>query len=352
MASNEQINDPFDERVAPTIYDVARAAGVSIGTISKALNGKGNLPTETRERIRAVADELGFRPNELAQSLVRKRSFTVGLLISDIYERTMPLLEGIEDTLAAEQFSVFLCNARNDPERERRYIAALLAKQVDGIIVAGRRLDRRPPIDVGQSRVPIVYVYSPADDPQALSLMPYEVHGTRLAIEHLITRGRRRMAHISGPNEHTAVQLRESTMRYVLAEHGQDLPANRVVNGAWQEHVGYQAAQTLLQRDSSIDAIFCGSDILARGAIDGLRDLGVRVPQTVAIVGFHNLQALASAARPPITSVDPNLHELGRQASQHLLDLIAGKPKSGVFQFPCRLVVRQSCGGEPTDINS
>lgn len=156
-----------------TIHDVAREAGVTIGTVSKALNGQGKLRPETRELVRSVAERLGFRPNDLAQSLMRGRSFTVGLITTDSYGRfSIPLMLGIEDTLGSAQISVFLCDARDDPMREQQHIASLLAKRVDGIIVTGRRIDPRPPIDVGNIHIPVLYAYTQVTDPGALCILP------------------------------------------------------------------------------------------------------------------------------------------------------------------------------------
>src|SRR5919197_1428171 len=132
-------------RSVPTIHDVARAAGVTTGTASQALNGRGKMRPETRERVRQAAARLEYRPNHLMQSLLRGRTCTVGLLSTDRYGRfSIPLLEGIEDALDAAQMSVFLCDARDDPAHERRHIDSLLAKQVDGIIVTGRRTTCAP----------------------------------------------------------------------------------------------------------------------------------------------------------------------------------------------------------------
>src|SRR5579884_1135490 len=123
-------------RRPPTIHDVARLANVTIGTVSKALNGRGHLRPETRDRVREAAEQLGFRPNDLVHSLLRGRTYTVGLITTDSYGRfSIPVLTGIEDALGAARISVFLCNAHDDPERERGHVDALLAKHVDGIIV-------------------------------------------------------------------------------------------------------------------------------------------------------------------------------------------------------------------------
>lgn len=343
---------PPGRRAVPTIYDIARAAGVTIGTASKALNGRGQLRLETRERVRAEAARLGFRPNDLAQSLMRGRTFTVGLLTTDPAGRIgrfiMPLLAGVEDTLGAERIAVFLCNGRGDPDTEQRHIEALLAKQVDGIIVMGQQTDERAPITLGASHVPVVYAYTRVADPRACCLLPNDAQGARLATEHLIRLRRQRFAHITGPERFEAVRLRRDAMRETLAAYDLDLPEARVLIGGWNEGWGYAATSGLIAAEPTIDALFCGNDLIARGALDALRERGMRVPEDVAVIGFDNWDAIAPDARPPLTSVDMNLRALGEQAGTRLLAMIAAPDEDpateGVMYLPCTLVVRASCG--------
>src|SRR5438045_2467902 len=165
-------DEPAARKSLATIWDVARAAGVSVGTVSKALNGRGQLREETRSTVLSAAERLGFRPNDLAQSLLRKRTFTVGLISTDSYGRfSIPVLEGIESALEAARISVFLCSA-DDPARERRHVDSLLAKRVDGIIVTGRRTDMRPALDLGDVSVPVIYAFAQVADERALCLLP------------------------------------------------------------------------------------------------------------------------------------------------------------------------------------
>ncbi|MDB5059052.1 MAG: LacI family transcriptional regulator [Chloroflexi bacterium] len=352
-APGQVIRQGRGQIAAPTIYDVAQAAGVAIGTVSQALNGRGRMRPATRERIQAEADRLGFRPNDLAHSLLRGRSFTVGLLSTDSYGRfSIPVMAGIEDALGTAQVSVFLCDTQQNPERERHYIDSLLAKRVDGIIVTAPRTDPRPPIDVDTRRVPVLYAYSQVADPDTLCLLPDDAQGARLAVEHLLQHGRRHLAHITGPEQYEAVRLRATAMRHVLAENGIDLPDGHILHGPWRENWGYTAVGRLLAADPRVDAIFCGSDQVARGVVDGLHERGVRVPDDVAVVGFDNWEALAGATRPPLTTVDICLHELGRQAGLRLLAIIAGDPARGHLLLPCRLVVRDSCGTPATHARS
>ncbi|MDP9365738.1 MAG: LacI family transcriptional regulator [Chloroflexota bacterium] len=330
----------------PTIRDVAAAAGVTVGTASRALNGRGQLRTETRDRVWAAAERLDFRPNDLIRSLQRGRTYTVGLLTADQQGRfSIPLLTGVEDALGAAEILVFLCNVRGDPERERTAIASLLAKQVDGVIVMGNRTDPRPAVDVGRSRVPVVYAYTQVPGPDALCLLPDDAQGAALAAEHLARLGRRRIAHVSGPGHWTAVRQRRVAAAVVLSQHGLDLPERRVLLGRWSEGWGFEAIDRLLEREPGIDAVFCGSDQIARGVLDGLRERGRNVPDDVALVGFDNWEILAASARPPLTTVDMNLHDLGQEAARCLLAMVAGAQEKGVRCLPCSLVLRDSCGG-------
>ncbi len=335
----------------PTIQDVADAAGVTIGTASKALNGKGKLRLETRDRVKEAARALGFRPNELVRSLQRGRTYTVGLLSNSDYNGrfSIPLLAGVEDALGAAEILVFFCNVRNDRERENKDIASLLAKQVDGIIVMGGRRDAREPISLESSRVPVVYAYTHVEDPNALCLIPDDAQGARLAGAHLLRLGRRRFAHITGPADWESVPKRRSGLERALAEHGYELPAANVLYGTWDEMWGYRAADRLMECEPAVDAVFCGSDVIARGVIDRLRELGKAVPGDVAVVGFDNWDIVATSARPPLTTIDMNLYDLGREASARLLAMVAGEHHSGTYLLPCSLVVRESCGASMVD---
>ena len=333
-------------RRQPTIHDVARLANVSIGTVSKALNGNGRLSAETRARVTALARQVGFRPNHLAQSLHRGQSFTVGAISNDNFGRfAMPIMEGLEECLAERRISVFMCNATDDPALEARHVESLLAKRVDGIVVTGRRADRRPRLQTPLGGLPTLYVFSQTDDPDALCLLPDDFGGAFMGAEHLAKLGRRRIAHVTGPERFEAVRLRRQGYRAALRSAGLSAPDYRCLTGAWSEAWGRAALDALFTvKRSPPDAIFCGNDQIARGVADALRERGLRAPEDVAIVGFDNWLVIAEATRPLLTSVDMNLKELGRETGRRLMAMIAGEKQSGVHRLPCSLIVRESCG--------
>lgn len=334
--------DRYPERA--TIRDVARVAGVSIGTASKALNGNGRLKQETREKVIAAAQELGFRPNAMAQSLHRTRSMTVGILTTDSFGRFIfPIVEALEERLAEHGIAVFMCNATDDPGREKQHLDQLLGKRIDGLLVTARRMDTRPAIAVPGKSMPVIYVFSQTDDPDALCLLPDDRGGAMLGTEHLIGIGRKRIAHISGPASFAAVVLRHKGYADALAKAGLPVIEGYYRNGDWSEIWGREAVAELFDGKAEIpDALFCGNDQIARGATDALRERGLRVPEDVAVVGFDNWDVMTLAARPPLSSVDMNLRELGRVAGERLIAMIAGERLRGVERLPCSLVVRQS----------
>src|SRR5580698_6005038 len=193
-----------------TIRDVAMAAGVSIGTASKALNGRGNLRPETRERVAQVARRLDFAPNTLAQALLAGRSFTVGLITTDSFGRfSIPVMLGAEDALGTGQMSVFMCDTRDDPDRERRYIETLSARRVDGLIVTGRRGEPRPPVTAGPG-IPVVYAMTQPLGEDGPAVLPDDEGGGQTAAEHLLAAGRRRIGHVTGPERFLCARKRDT----------------------------------------------------------------------------------------------------------------------------------------------
>jgi len=327
-------------RVA-TLADVARMAGVSIATASKALNGRSQVREETRRRVVAAADQLQFQPNVLARHLLSGRSGTIGLVTHDLEGRfSIPTLMGAEDAVGTGRMSVLLCDARGDSLRERHHVQALLGRRVDGLIVVGARPDPRP--SLGRDLpIPVVYAYAPSEDPEDASVVSDNVGAGRLGAEHLLACGRQRIALITGDPSYGAAQDRVAGARAALAEAGQELLGEPLF-GAWSEEWGRSATAMVLTQHPDVDAIMCGSDQIARGALDVLRERGREVPRDVSVLGHDNWEVLATNARPTLSSIDLNLETLGRRAAQRLFDAIEGRPSSGVESVAARLVPRAS----------
>ena len=327
-----------------TLANVAARAGVSLGTASKALSGTGRMRQETRERVSKAADALGFSPNRHAQSLHTGRSWTVGLMTTDGIGRfSTPVLLGAEDALGAGKISVLLCDTRGDAIREQHHLRTLTERRVDGIIVTGRRTDPRPPLS-GIGSIPTVYAFSPSTDPRDVSVVSDDAGGATLAVEHLLGLGRTRIAHVTGPMHHAAARVRAARTLELLDCAGLTPATGRAHYGDWSESWGRRVAEMVLRAAPDIDAFFCGNDQIARGVADTLRERGVRVPYDIAIVGYDNWDSMALASRPPLTTIDMDLGEIGRIAALKLLAQIdPGAPEeAGATTVSCRLIVRES----------
>ncbi|WP_413813456.1 LacI family DNA-binding transcriptional regulator [Devosia sp. Leaf420] len=323
------------------IYEVAQAAGVSVATASKALRDTGRMQDQTRARVKDVAAQLGFRPNAFARGLISKRSFAIGLLTNDTYGRfSLPLMSGVSDALVDHGVSVFLCTIEDDEGLSQRHVDALLDKHVDGIIASGKRVDRRLPVDLSKLPVPVVYAFTQGPD-DSVTFVSDDRQGSLDAVNWLRSIGRQRIVHITGPASFQSVTWRADAYREAIGNDG------IVLHGTWTEAWGHQAVDRLFCPNQIFpDAIFCGNDQIARGAIDALRERGIAVPEQVSVVGFDNWEIVAAATRPPLTTVDMNLRALGREAGLTVLEMAEGREVApGIRRLPCELVVRNSCGG-------
>lgn len=320
--------------------DVAAAAGVSKGTVSKVLNGKPGISSATREKVQSVVREVGFRPNPFVRSLVHGRTGTVGLLTNDLEGRfSLPILMGAEDALGAGELSVFLCDARGDEIREKYHLSALLNRRVDGLIIVGDHGDPRPSLggDVG---VPVIYALGPSLDDADTSVVTDDRKSGEMAAKHLLSRGKTRIGYVGG-DLYRAAESRAEGARDALHEAGLDFVTPPVF-GPWSEAWGRKAAQMLLKSTPEIDGVLCGSDAIARGVIDGTRQFGRVIPNDVAIMGHDNWEVLAAESEPPLSTVDMNLREIGRFAAQLLFEAINGGSNPGQHKVLGRIVSRGS----------
>ncbi|HEU0257505.1 MAG TPA: LacI family DNA-binding transcriptional regulator [Microbacteriaceae bacterium] len=329
----------------PTLRDVAALAGVSIATASKALNGRGAVHPDTRDRVLVAAEEVAFTPNRLARNLLSGRSGTIGLLTNDLIGRfSIPILMGAEDASGTGEMSVLLCDARGDAIREAHQLKTLLSRRVDGLIVVGSDTDPRP--SVGEKiPVPVVYAYAPSTSPEDCSLVPDNIGGGRQVTQHLLDIGRTRIAHITGPADFLAAADRAQGVAEALGAAGLPLVGDRPLYGAWTEAWGRTAADTILDRFPDTDAIVCGSDQVARGVLDALHERDLDIPGDVAVTGFDNWDVFATGSRPRLTTVDMDLELLGRLAAERLIRAIDQPLDAGITTLPCRVVVRESTAG-------
>lgn len=326
----------------PSLKDVAAQAGVSLATASKALNGRSDVAESTRERVLRAARQLDFVPNELARSIAAKQTGTLGLLTHDLEGRfSLPILMGAEDTAGAGQLSVFLCDSRGDAVREQYHLRALVSRRVDGLIVVGNDTDPRKSLGRNLG-VPVVYAYAPSLDSEDMSVVPDDYQGGRTAVQHLVHTGRSKIGHITGPSTFFAAQDRARGVVAQIRESGATLAGAEVLFGEWSEQWGRNATHALLDQQVELDAIVAGSDAIARGVLDTLRERSVPVPGKVAVTGYDNWAPLVLGARPALTSMDMNLELLGRRAVEKLVAAIADESEPGIERVEGTLVQRGS----------
>jgi len=331
-----------------TIHDVAQLAGVSPATVSKVMNHAPHVSDETRARVQAAAQKLNFRPNRIARSLKMSRTATLGLITDDLEGVfTMSMMRGVEDAASEQGFSVFLCNSYGDMARERAHLEVLLDKKVDGIILlSGYRVRQRGAPALPLGGLPVVYIYQYTHDMPVPCIIPDDFGGAVTGTRHLLLVGRRRIGVINGPAHYEAAQQRLAGVQHALQEAGVPFDHALVRMGKWYETSGYALAHELMALPNPPDALFCMSDSIASGALSALHELGIRVPEDVALIGFDN-RNFAAHQRPPLTTIALPLVEMGRLAGNLLLTAISEGTESAELQrVPCPLIVRQSCGAE------
>jgi DNA-binding LacI/PurR family transcriptional regulator len=330
-----------ERRARPTIYDVARLAGVSTATVSRALNGTGQLAPATRAAIDAAVEQLDYRPNTIARSLVMKSTQTIALLLPDI---TNPfyaeLVSGIQERALKEGHTMLLCTTEGNPEREEEYLSLLRAKQIDGALVDGLVL---PPDRIARfvrDGFPIVCLDRDVNSAAVPLVQVDNRLGAQLATEHLIALGHRRIAHVAGPPELRISDERAAGYRDAHERHRIPVDSALTAVGSFTAEGGYDAVQHLV--GESFSAVFAANDLSALGVISALSERGWHVPHEVSVVGFDDLR-LASFASPPLTTVHQPAREIAERATQILLDLTNGKrvQKRRHLLEP-RLVVRSS----------
>jgi LacI family transcriptional regulator len=337
-------------RRAATLTEVARRAGVSLTTASKAINGQNRVSADTRARVLKAARELSFTPNPMARSLISGRSGTVGLIVIDSLAQRFvaPIMVGAEAALSEIDLTMITSDARGDTGRLMTIVEKMRQRKVDGVIVLGDNNVPLPSVTAELDR-PVVYVYGETGARDIVHV-PDDREGGRLATEHLLSLGRDRLAVLTGPRGTRAVTERLKGIRAALRAGGASL-ATPVAYGGWSQRWGRTAAQRLLAEAPGVNGIVCGSDQIASGVVAAVADAGRLIPQDVAITGYDNWLIFAGETEPELTTVDMNLEALGAAAVRDLFGVIDGVPVGGgVRLHDCTLVVRGSTvvrSGEP-----
>jgi DNA-binding LacI/PurR family transcriptional regulator len=340
--------------MAVTIREIAKATGVSIATVSRALNDTEHpINEETKQRVLTTAKELGYRPNQAARNLRLDRSLMIGIITDADNSPHSPhtpsphtpiIIQGLQDTFRQQGYYCMVINAYWDPTTEQREINSLLSHSVEGVVFVETWLSTASSM-LELANKPYVFAHRLFGTPKKNSIVADDTYGARLAVSHLIKSGHRRIGHISGPEEFYASVARLQGYQTELAEAGITFDPTLVeACDNWQLPSGYQAAQRLLKITLPPTAIFAANDRIALGAIHAIQDAGLRVPEDVAVVGYDN-EELASLVRPAITTVTLPRYEIG-QAGANLLQKLINQEigASEELQVKGELIIRQSCG--------
>lgn len=315
-----------------TIYDVAKEAGVSIATVSNAINGKGKVSKKRREQIFEIMERLQYQPSVIASALMGKKTFTLGLLIPDISNPFFAeIARAIEDEAHQSGYSVIICSTDNQDERVERYISLLEQKRVDGMIIGTGVENAELLASLQTKEIPFVLV---ARESAALAVDTVVVDdfiGGMLSARHIAELGHRRIGILAENLKVSSSRERIRGFKQGLSEANVPFDDRDIVICEYRVEEGRRGARELLGRPNPPTAMFCCNDLLAIGAMQVAKELGIRVPEELSIVGFDDT-ILASVTDPPLTTVSQPIGHMGKQAFQLLIENLVGGNGDSVKQ--------------------
>jgi len=332
-----------------TIHDVARVAGVSVATVSKVINGRYGVAPATFTRVMGVVSELGYESSLVASSLRRSRTNVIGILVAEFEPFSTELLKAIAAAAYGSGYELLAYSGPIADENrvgwELRSLSRLAGTLIDGAIIV------TPTVQLNSPSIPVVAIDPHTGEGGPSTIGSDNVAGAKIATEHLISLGHRRIAHIRGRTDLESANLRETGYRESLAENGIPFDPDLLRDGNYRAPQTDDAARELLTRADRPTAIFAANDLSAIRVLDIAAELGIRVPEELSVIGFDNIPE-AAAATPQLTTVAQPLRELGAQAFEMLLDLLRGSDTVRHVHLPATLVVRASTGPVPRDATS
>jgi DNA-binding LacI/PurR family transcriptional regulator len=330
-----------------TLEEIAKAAGFSVATVSRALtNHEYPVKPATRQRITEVAHAMGYKPNIAARSLRTDQTNTIGIIVDDILSPFVPpIVRGVQDYLKQFTYLSLIMNSDWDPDIEQDAINTLVSRPVDGIVfVESSHLTANEVLQ--QSEKPYIFAHRLFGSTIRNSVVPDDYYGAALAVQHLAALGHRRIAYINGPEGWHTAQRRLAGYKDELAAQNLDFDPALVQPGDWEYEGGYAAAKNLLALDELPTAVFAANDLMALGVICALQDAGLHVPNDLAVVGYDNRE-FARIVRPQITTVSMPVYEMGRTAAELLLKQIEeGRQDMDEVKIKGRLFIRETCGAD------
>ena len=329
-----------------TMKEIAKRANVSIKTVSRVVNGQGEISAETVRRVQEVIDEFGYRPNLMARSLVTQRTNSIGLIVPNISNPVYPeVAQAVLSTARENHHNMLLCSHENDAEQQQQILDSLVAQGVDGIIIFPALHSLQELARFADSYGPLVVVNDALEHPKVSHVQADIFAGAARAVDYLTEKGHSQIAMINAVRSPLGRRWREQGFKQAMAAHGHPpaqtfmLPGDTSANDI---DGGYNAARQLLVEHPEITAIFCYNDMMAIGAVRACQELGLGIPDDCAIIGFDDI-AIASIIQPALTTIRIDKYALGAEAARQLLLMLENDTAVAPHVvLDVDLVVRQS----------
>ena len=338
-----------------TVKDIAKKAGVSHSTVSRALHGNPLISEETKQRIEQIAVELGYLPSAAARTLKTKRSHVLGVVLSSIDDPFFSeILQGIEEIIQSSGYSLFIAAAHRDPKREREIVQAMVEHRADGVIICSTSFSEERSRQFVQWGVPMVVVNNQSVEVFRHSIYHDDVDGMRQVTRHLIDLGHTCLAYIGNSASGRTILDRFTGFRQEMDSAGLAIPAASIyeVPGGGIEE-GLIAAKYFLSLPVHPTALLCYNDMMAIGVMKGLQQAGIRIPDDVSVTGFDNI-VFSAYTTPPLTTLDQPKRFIGAEAARLLLELLDAplseqlSNHQNVRRLKGQLLIRESTAPPPS----
>lgn len=326
-----------------TLKDIGKEVGVSATTVSRALNNKPDISYQVKQKIKEVAERLGYSPNALARSLKAKKTSSIGVLIADIADPFFaPIVKGIENTARQMGYSIILCDTGEEYEQEKLAVQMMLEKRVDGLLITPCQTEYGDILELERKKVPFVLLGRHFDVVESDYVITDEIEGAFLATDYLIKKGHKKILFINGPNYISSAKERLVGYKRALQEHAILFDKSLVKEGALKMEDGYRIMKEILSAGTKFTAVFAYCDFVVLGIMQALEEAKLKIPENIAIVGYDDV-VFAGFLQVPLTTVHIPKYELGKEAMKLLkkkIDEEIEEPQAVILET--KLVIRKS----------
>jgi LacI family transcriptional regulator len=330
-----------------TIIDIANMAGVSKSTVSRVINKDKHVSEKTRQKVLAIIKKLGYIPDNIARSLITKKTFTIGLIIPDIvnpfYSETSKI---IEDTIRKLGYSLIICNTNNKSTLQNKYLNILIQRKVDGIIFGSVKTNDTGLVKFAEQEVPYITYHRSLANKKSNYVISDDIEGIKIAVKHLTDLGHKNIAYISGPTSFSTGLNRLKGFFESIEIFNLNNNSNLIQEGGFSESKSWQATRKLLNLANPPTAIIAANDLMAISALDCILHHGLTVPKDISLIGFDNIN-LASHARIQLTTISVAKKKMAKLASELLIKKIINKndiEESIQIKLQPRLILRRTTG--------